>query len=85
MKSELDILNFNGHDYLLSASAIPLDDHIFSHILGKNYFKYLIIIDKTFKNACFVLVCEYSRFILIYFDLKPLLNSHFQFLGINFH
>lgn len=38
MKSELDILNFNGHDYLLSASALPLDDHIFSHILGKNFF-----------------------------------------------
>lgn len=47
MKSELDILNFNGHDYLLSASAIPLDDHIFSHILGKNYLKYYIMVDKT--------------------------------------
>lgn len=29
MKSELDILNYGGHDYLLSSSAIPLDDHIF--------------------------------------------------------
>ncbi|XP_070502540.1 hepatocyte nuclear factor 4-gamma isoform X1 [Chironomus tepperi] len=29
MKSELDILNFGGHDYLLSSSAIPLDDHLF--------------------------------------------------------
>lgn len=38
MKSELDILNFNGHDYMLSASAIPLDDHIFNHILGKTFF-----------------------------------------------
>jgi hypothetical protein len=38
MKSELDILNFGGHDYLLSASALPLDDHIFQsqfNILGK--------------------------------------------------
>lgn len=39
MKSELDILNFGGHDYLLSASALPLDDHIFQsqfNILGKH-------------------------------------------------
>jgi len=38
MKSDLDILNFGGHDYLLSASALPLDDHLFHHqfsILGK--------------------------------------------------
>lgn len=38
MKSELDILNFGGHDYLLSSSAIPLDDHLFQSqfsILGK--------------------------------------------------
>lgn len=44
MKSELDILNFGGHDYLLSSSAIPLDDHLFQSqfsILGKN--KYLRI------------------------------------------
>lgn len=38
MKSELDILNFGGHDYLLTASALPLDDQLFQsqfNILGK--------------------------------------------------
>lgn len=38
MKSDLDILNFGGHDYLLSASALPLDDQLFQqhfNILGK--------------------------------------------------
>lgn len=41
MKSELDILNFGGHDYLLSASALPLDDQLFQsqfNILGKIFF-----------------------------------------------
>jgi hypothetical protein len=41
MKSELDILNFVGHDYLLSASALPLDDQLFQsqfNILGKIQF-----------------------------------------------
>jgi hypothetical protein len=39
MKSEIDILNFGGHDYLLSASALPLDDQLFQSqfsILGKD-------------------------------------------------
>ena len=39
MKSELDILNYGGHDYLLSASALPLEEHLFQphfSILGKN-------------------------------------------------
>lgn len=38
MKSELDILNYGGHDYLLSASALPLEEHLFQphfSILGK--------------------------------------------------
>lgn len=38
MKSELDILNFGGHDYLLSASALQIDDNLFQsqfNILGK--------------------------------------------------
>jgi hypothetical protein len=38
MKSELDILNFVGHDYLLSASALQIDDNLFQsqfNILGK--------------------------------------------------
>lgn len=39
MKSELDILNYGGHDYLLSASALPLEEQLFQphfSILGKN-------------------------------------------------
>lgn len=39
MKSELDILNYGGHDYLLSASALPLEEHLFQphfSILGKD-------------------------------------------------
>lgn len=38
MKSELDILNYGGHDYLLSASALPLEEQLFQphfSILGK--------------------------------------------------
>lgn len=38
MKSELDLLNYGGHDYLLSASALPLDEQLFQphfSILGK--------------------------------------------------
>jgi hypothetical protein len=38
MKTELDILNYGGHDYLLSASALPLDEQLFPphfSILGK--------------------------------------------------
>lgn len=38
MKSELDILNFGGHDYLLGASALPLEEELFQphfSILGK--------------------------------------------------
>lgn len=38
MKSDLDILNYGGHDYLLSASALPLEEHLFQphfSILGK--------------------------------------------------
>jgi hypothetical protein len=41
MKSELDILNYGGHDYLLSASALPLEEHLFQphfSILGKKNF-----------------------------------------------
>lgn len=40
MKSDLDILNYGGHDYLLSASALPLEEQLFQphfSILGKNY------------------------------------------------
>lgn len=42
MKSELDILNFGGHDYLLSASALQIDDNLFQsqfNILGKTNIK----------------------------------------------
>lgn len=38
MKSELDVLNYGGHDYLLSASALPLEEQLFQphfSILGK--------------------------------------------------
>lgn len=38
MKSDLDILNYGGHDYLLSASALPLEEQLFQpnfSILGK--------------------------------------------------
>lgn len=40
MKSELDLLNYGGHDYLLSASALPLEEQLFQphfSILGKKY------------------------------------------------
>lgn len=40
MKSELDILNYGGHDYLLSASALPLEEQLFQphfSILGKRH------------------------------------------------
>jgi hypothetical protein len=42
MKSDLDILNYGGHDYLLSASALPLEEHLFQphfSILGKRQMK----------------------------------------------
>lgn len=38
MKSELDLLNYGGHDYLLSASALPLEEQLFQphfSILGE--------------------------------------------------
>jgi hypothetical protein len=38
MKTELDLLNYGGHDYLLSASALPLEEQLFPphfSILGK--------------------------------------------------
>lgn len=34
MKSDLDILNYGGHDYLLSASALPIDEQLFQPQLG---------------------------------------------------
>jgi hypothetical protein len=42
MKSDLDILNYGGHDYLLSASALPLEEQLFQphfSILGKNSYR----------------------------------------------
>lgn len=38
MKTELDLLNYGGYDYLLSASALPLEEQLFPphfSILGK--------------------------------------------------
>lgn len=45
MKSELDLLNYGGHDYLLSASALPLEEQLFQphfSILGEKRTKKLI-------------------------------------------
>lgn len=46
MKSELDIINFVGHDYLLSASALQIDDNLFQsqfNILGKTQSNYCVM------------------------------------------
>lgn len=34
MKSDLDILNYGGHDYLLSATSLPIDEQLFQPQLG---------------------------------------------------
>lgn len=63
MKSELDILNYGGHDYLLSASALPLEEQLFQphfSILGKKRWwdrKELKLIDElNLRGICFVMI-----------------------------
>lgn len=58
MKSELDILSYGGHDLLLSASALPLDDQLFQpnfSILGKTKemvnWKQTVMIAKKLKYS----------------------------------
>lgn len=50
MKSDLDILNYGGHDYLLSASALPIDEQLFQPQLG------ILGEGKTTTMSCVVLL-----------------------------
>lgn len=52
MKSDLDILNYGGHDYLLSASALPIDEQLFQPQLG------ILGEGKTTTMSCVVLLLQ---------------------------
>lgn len=72
MKSELDILNFVGHDYLLSASALQIDDNLFQsqfNILGKKKHDEIFGQKKIHYQVHYPFILSFSLFL---FNLKTL-------------
>lgn len=77
MKSDLDILNYGGHDYLLSASALPLEEQLFQPhfgILGKKKCWWFMVEGWWLDDSSFVVWWR-----LLDFQTKIPLRTHFNY------